>query len=57
MDLSDSDDFECTTCGHISDIENSVKVDDDLQCEDCAKEIQRRDEKNGLYPDKWDDCN
>jgi predicted nucleic acid-binding Zn ribbon protein len=57
MDLSDSDEFECTNCGHISDIENSVKVGSELFCEECADEIQRRDEKNGLYPDRWNDCN
>jgi len=25
--------------------------------EEEEKEIQRRDEKNGLYPEKWDDAN
>jgi len=29
----------------------------DQQREEDAEEQQRRDEKNGLYPDKWDDAN
>ena len=30
---------------------------DDQQREEDAEEQQRRDEKNGLYPDRWDDAN
>ena len=30
---------------------------DEQQREEDAEEQQRRDEKNGSYPDKWDDAN
>ena len=30
---------------------------DEQQRKEDAEEQQRRDEKNGLYPDKWDDAN
>ena len=30
---------------------------DEQQREEDAEEQQRRDEKNGLYPDKWNDAN
>ena len=30
---------------------------DELQRKEDVEEQQRRDEKNGLYPDKWDDAN
>ena len=30
---------------------------DERQRKEDAEEQQRRDEKNGLYPDKWDDAN
>ena len=30
---------------------------DEHQRKEDAEEQQRRDEKNGLYPDKWDDAN
>ena len=30
---------------------------DEEQRKEDAEEQQRRDEKNGLYPDKWDDAN
>ena len=30
---------------------------DDQQREEDAEEQQRRDEKNGLYPGRWDDAN
>ena len=30
---------------------------DEHQRREDAEEQQRRDEKNGLYPDKWDDAN
>ena len=39
---------DCTNCGHVFDV---PKDDDD------AAEQQRRDEKNGLYPDKVDIAN
>jgi len=32
-------------------------IEADKQTVENAKEQQRRDEKNGLYPDKWDDAN
>ena len=47
------DDVMCELCGDIllnDEIETGI-------CVDCEQEIQRRDEKNGLYPDKWDGTN
>jgi hypothetical protein len=36
--------------------EDGCLIDNDGDAE-TDMEIQRRDEKNGLYPDKWDDAN
>jgi hypothetical protein len=32
----DNDLFECSGCGNQSDIENSVRLSDDLYCDECA---------------------
>jgi hypothetical protein len=53
----DNDEFECENCNGIFDIDDSVRVEKGvLFCEDCAEQL-RRDEKNGLYPDKEDMAN
>ena len=36
IDLADNDEFECTSCEYIFDIEDSIKVGDDLHCPDCS---------------------
>ena len=47
----------------IAGIQNLTEFQCDNLIEDGAEyfadviEIQRRDEKNGVYPDKWDDAN
>lgn len=53
----DSDEFECERCGLIADNDDSVRLGDELVCSECSEEQDRRDEKNGLYPEKWDDAN
>ena len=30
------DEFECSLCERIFDIDDSIKVDDELRCEECA---------------------
>jgi hypothetical protein len=47
--------WTCTDCGYEW---SAMTSDDDVPevCE-CQMEQRRRDEKNGLYPDKWDDAN
>ena len=44
--------MECETCGEVL-LSFDEPADDDTE----AVEQQRRDEKNGLYPDKWDGAN
>jgi hypothetical protein len=56
----------CYFCGELVDERECIPADEynnndggsicPLCLEDKGEE-QRRDEKNGLYPDKWDDCN
>jgi hypothetical protein len=52
----DNDEFDCADCRIIMDNDFSVKIDEELVCEDCG-EVRRRDEKHGLYPDKEDIAN
>jgi hypothetical protein len=59
----DKHSVNCYFCGELVDERECIPADEynnndggDI-CPECLKEIQRRDEKNGLYPDKWDDCN
>ena len=60
----------CYFCGDLVDERNCIPADEYNNndggsicpacievAEESRNEIQRRDEKNGLYPDKWDDCN
>lgn len=54
----ENDEFECEACGDINDIDESVRIAKSVYlCTTCHDEIVRCDEKNGLYPEKWDDCN
>ena len=46
---------ECPECEREYDEESSEEETEEETEED--EEKQRRDEKNGLYPDRWDDCN
>jgi late competence protein required for DNA uptake (superfamily II DNA/RNA helicase) len=53
----DNDEFECDNCNCVFDIDESVRIEKGvLFCEDCAEQ-QRRDEKNGLYPEHEDIAN
>lgn len=63
----ENDEFQCERCDAILDIDDSIKLTDDIftddylyVCESCheeLKETQRRDEKNGLYAGKEDVAN
>ena len=55
--LAVGDAWVCQDCEDDIEFEEEVKIEQSLYCPDCAEEIQRRDEKNGVYPDKWDDAN
>jgi len=52
----------CHTCNEQIEASNGAHeeeesfTDDELDSEE-ELEQQRRDEKNGLYPEAWDDCN
>ena len=46
-----NDSYLCSECG-LEEI-----ADGDAVCKECQNEIDRRDEKNGLYPDKQDISN
>ena len=59
----DKHSVNCYFCGELFDERECIPADEyndndggDI-CPDCLKEIQRRDEKNGVYPEKWDDAN
>lgn len=55
---ANNDEFECERCGRIADNDDSVRLPtEELVCFDCSEEQDRRDEKNGLYPDKEDIAN
>ena len=47
---------ECPECEREYDEESSEEETEE-ETEEDDEEQQRRDEKNGLYPDRWDDCN
>lgn len=40
-DLSNDDLFECSGCQGVLDIENSVKVDKELYCPECAEKKEK----------------
>jgi hypothetical protein len=50
--------FDEIICDQCLEVTDKYCSDEGLfTCQECRDEIQRRGEKNGLYPDKWDDCN
>jgi len=51
------DGYVCFECSDDIELGDEVELNHYIYCPECAKEIQRRDEKNGVYPEKWDDAN
>ena len=51
--------YQCMDCGWVVAIDQGVIRDCEELCEwlEAQEEQRRRDEKNGLYPEKADDAN
>ena len=47
-----ADAIEC-----YNDLQDQQREEEEQQRKEDAEEQQRRDEKNGLYPTRWDDAN
>ena len=43
-DLADQDEFQCMGCCCVRDIEDSIRVDGELYCPDCAGDIYQQGE-------------
>lgn len=49
--------YVCQGCEDDIKLGEEEEINQAMFCPVCAEEIQRRDEKNGVYPEKWDDAN
>ena len=54
-DGGEVDCFRCLSCGHV--VEGVKTLEELVEFLDNQQEVQRRDEKNGLYPEHLDPAN